>query len=74
MAKAIELQTAVVDARSQSLGQRHAQTLQAMDQLGKSYWLHGMHQKALEIQQRTVDDMLITMGPEHALYKNTLAA
>ncbi|KAE8440751.1 hypothetical protein EG329_006610 [Mollisiaceae sp. DMI_Dod_QoI] len=65
--EAIILQKRVVEARKSVLGTDHPETLRAMTHLGKSYWLRGYHQEALDLQKDIVTRMErhIDMGRYH---------
>ncbi|KIW00619.1 hypothetical protein, variant [Verruconis gallopava] len=62
---AIGLQHSVVTAREHVYGPSHELTLQAMDNLGYSYWLHGFHFEALDLHQQATRLMQETLGPCH---------
>ena len=71
---AIVLQRRVVDIQKARLGPLHEETLRAMNDLGKSYWLHGCYEEALELQTVTAERMKAIFRPPDPRYKDTLAA
>ena len=72
--EAISLQCNVVAIRSRHFGDMGVPTLQAMNQLGSSYWLNGMYVEALELQQTTSERMKAIIDKKHPNYPDMLAA
>lgn len=55
----------MVNARTRILGQKNADTLSAMNELGRTYWLNDQYREALKLQTDTLKLIEPALGRTH---------